>query len=272
MKLVSAAKLKKAQDAIINIAVYDEKLHDIVQNLGLSELEENSLFFQEAEEINNVLIVVVGTNRGLCGPFNSNISKYGIIHALDNYGFQLKSGNVEFLPIGSHVEKQLRMRNLDIFEEANALVNNSNLDLSTEFASKLISLFKENRFQKIDIVYNKFKNAALQILSVEQYLPVPKPNKTEEQSIRPFYIFEPSQKEIVNEIIPKALHMRMHRIILDSTASEHGARMTSMHQATDNASKLIDTLRKSYNNARQSAITNEIIEISAGAEALNGHS
>ncbi len=271
MKLVSASKLKKAQSAIVNFAVYDEKLHKIIQNLSLSEIEVHSDFFKEEEEIKNVLIVVLGANRGLCGPFNSNITKFSIIHALDNYNKLLKLGNVEFLPIGLHVEKELKMRKLDIFEEAHDLVNNSDYERSSEFAEKLMNIFKSRKFHRIDIVYNRFKNAALQLLTTEQYLPVEKPEMEEENLSLPYYIFEPSQDEILNDIIPRSLKMRIHRILLDSTASEHGARMTAMHQATDNATSLMDTLRKNYNNARQSAITNEIIEISAGAEALNGH-
>jgi F-type H+-transporting ATPase subunit gamma len=271
MKLVSAAKLKKAQDAIISIAKYDEKLHDIIKNLNLTDIEEKSEYYCRRQEQKKILIVLVGAGRGLCGPFNSNIAKFGIVHALDNYKIMFNSGNVCFLPIGTQVEKQLRMHNLDIYETAHEMVNNQDFNLLSGFANKLIDLFLNDEFQRIDIVYNKFKNAALQLLSVEHFLPIPKPDIDTEITHKPIYIFEPSEKEILTEIIPMSLCTRLHRIILDSSASEHGARMTAMHQATDNATSLIKELKKNYNNARQSAITNEIIEISAGAEALNKH-
>lgn len=269
MKLVSAAKLKKAQDAIMQIVPYDKKLHEILQNLSMGEINLSSPYFS-TPEIENVLILVVGANRGLCGAFNTNVGKKAIQHAYEKYETLLKGGRVKFLPIGRQVEKYLRIKKLSLYDEANALLENHNYEETSAFASGLMKLFAEGNFQRIDIIYNKFKNAALQELTTEQFLPVQKPGKDEVGDALPDYIFEPGQEEILNSLIPKALRMRVYRILLDSNAAEHGARMTAMHQATDNASDLLLELRKTYNNARQAAITSEILEITAGAEALKG--
>lgn len=269
MKMVSAAKLKKAQDAILQISPYDQKLYEIIQNLSLSEVEFDSSFFS-TPEYNNVLIVVVGANRGLCGGFNSNVSKFAMMHAISNYPFQLKTGNVKFLPVGRQVEKVLKSNKADILSQAHDLLNDHNFIAITSVALQLRDLFIQGKFQRIDIVYNKFKNAAVQELTAEQFLPLSKPEPTIKILTRPDYIFEPSQEEILASLIPQTLKMRFYRVLLDSNAAEQGARMTAMHQATDNATEIIRELQTKYNNARQAAITNEILEITAGAEALKG--
>jgi F-type H+-transporting ATPase subunit gamma len=269
MKMVSAAKLKKAQDAILQITPYDEKLHNILDNLSLGEVNFNSTYFSEPE-IKKVLIVVIGTNRGLCGAFNTNVSKTALIHAIDSYNHQLKSGNVKFISIGRQVEKAIKSKNFDIYEEANDLLNDHDYEAISAFSMKLMKLFTDGEFQRIDLIYNKFKNAAVQELSAEQFLPFKKPQNTVIATTRPDYIFEPSQESILTSLIPQALKMRLYRILLDSNTAEQGARMTAMHQATDNASDLLRDLQTKYNNARQAAITNEILEITSGAEALKG--
>lgn len=269
MKLVSAAKLKKAQDAIMQIIPYDQKLQEILQNLSLGDVNFKSVFFDEPE-IENVLIVVIGANRGLCGGFNTNVVKTAILHALDNYGSQMKAGKVKFLPVGRQVEKGLKSKEVPIFKEGHDLLNDHDYNLVSEKTAQLMSFFKEDKFQRIDLVYNKFKNAAVQELTTEQFIPIKKPQNEEERNTRPDYIFEPTQDEILTSLIPQSLKMSFYRILLDSNAAENGARMTAMHQATDNATEMLKELRTKYNNARQAAITNEILEITAGAEALNG--
>lgn len=268
MKMVSAAKLKKAQDSILQITPYDQKLTEIIQNLSLGEVDFNSTFFSEPE-VENVLIVVVGANRGLCGGFNSNVSKYAIMHAMDNYDFQLKSGKVKFLSVGRQIDKGLKSRSISVYSSEHDLLNEHSYTDISGVAVKLMDIFESGEFQRIDIVYNKFKNAAVQELTAEQFLPIEKPEE-DSTATRPDYIFEPSQEEILTSLIPQSLKMRFYRILLDSNAAEHGARMTAMHQATDNASDLLKELQTKYNNARQASITNEILEIVAGAEALNG--
>jgi len=269
MKMVSAAKLKKAQDAILQISPYDQKLFDIIQNLSLRDIEFDSNFFS-LPEYNDVLIVVVGANRGLCGGFNSNVSKFAMMHAINNYQLQLKTGNVKFMPVGRQVEKVLKSNKADIYSQEHDLLNNHNFNAITGVALQLMDLYIRGKFQRIDIVYNKFKNAAVQELTAEQFLPLSKPDQSLKVLNRPDYIFEPSQEEILALLIPQTLKMRFYRILLDSNAAEQGARMTAMHQATDNATEIIRDLQTKYNNARQAAITNEILEITAGAEALKG--
>lgn len=269
MKMVSAAKLKKAQDAILQIAPYDQKLHEILQNLSLGDVNFKSVYFSEPE-VENVLIVVVGSNRGLCGGFNSNVSKFAILHAMENYKSQLESGNVKFLTVGRQVEKGLKSRGLKSDITEHDLLNEHSFEEITSVTEALMELFKNEKFQRIDIVYNKFRNAAVQDLTAEQFLPIAKPESDEFSNSRPDYIFEPTQEEILTSLIPQTLKMRFYRILLDSNAAEQGARMTAMHQATDNATDLLKELQTKYNNARQAAITNEILEITAGAEALNG--
>ncbi|MFA9389413.1 MAG: ATP synthase F1 subunit gamma [Prolixibacteraceae bacterium] len=269
MKMVSAAKLKKAQDAILQITPYDHKLHEILQNLSLGEVEFDSIYFEEPV-ISDVLIVVVGSNRGLCGGFNSNVSKFGIIHVLENYQDQLNLGKVKFLSVGRQVEKNLKTKNVPSYPPEHDLLNDHNFNDISTAVLKIMDLFHSGKFQRIDIVYNKFKNAAVQELTAEQFLPIPKPHASLKEVTRPDYIYEPSQEEILNSLIPQMLKMRFYRILLDSNAAEHGARMTAMHQATDNATDMLKELKTNYNNARQAAITNEILEITAGAEALKG--
>lgn len=269
MKMVSAAKLKKAQDAILQISPYDKKLHEILQNLSLGEVEFDSVFFNEPE-VENVLIIVVGANRGLCGGFNSNVSKFAILHAMENYDHQLKSGNVSFISVGRQVEKGLKSRNVENYACLHDLINEHSYDAIADETVRLMELFRKGKFQRIDLVYNKFKNAAVQELTAEQLLPIEKPEEEPSGTTRPDYLFEPTQEEILTSLIPQTLKMRFYRVLLDSNAAEHGARMTAMHQATDNASDMLKELQTNYNNARQAAITNEILEITAGAEALKG--
>jgi F-type H+-transporting ATPase subunit gamma len=269
MKMVSAAKLKKAQDAILQIAPYDHKLHEIVQNLSLGDVEFNSVFFSEPE-VKDVLLVVIGANRGLCGGFNANVARFSAMHIRQTHGKQFNDGKVQVISVGRQAEKALRSNHINCLANQHDLLNDHNFTDIAAFAGHMMKLFSEGTFQRIDIVYNKFKNAAVQELTAEQFLPVPKPENLLEVGTRPDYIFEPSQDEILTSVVPRMLKMRLYRILLDSNAAEQGARMTAMHQATDNATDIIRDLQTKYNNARQAAITNEILEITAGAEALKG--
>lgn len=260
MKMVSAAKLKKAQDAITAMRPYSNKLTEILQSLSSSMDSDNK--FSQNREVKKVLIVSITSNRGLCGGFNSNILKKSTELANTTY----KDNDVSFVAIGKKgndfLQKSFNVdsNHIDIFDN----LNMSNVSL---IAESLMSKFVNEEFDKIDIIYNKFKNAATQIVVNEQFLPISKNEDTSNNNLD--YVFEPSKSEIIEELIPKSLKNQLFKAIRDSWASEHGARMTAMHKATDNATELRDELKLVYNQARQAAITNEILEIVGGAEALN---
>tara|TARA_B110000908_G_scaffold84041_1_gene100470 strand:- start:1151 stop:2005 length:855 start_codon:yes stop_codon:yes gene_type:complete len=260
MKMVSAAKLKKAQDAITAMRPYSNKLTEILQSLSSSMDSDNK--FSQNREVKKVLIVSITSNRGLCGGFNSNILKKSAELANSTY----KDNDVSFVAIGKKgndfLQKSFNVDSnyIDIFDK----LNMANVSL---IAESLMSKFVNEEFDKIDIIYNKFKNAATQIVVNEQFLPISQNEDTSNNNLD--YVFEPSKTEIIEELIPKSLKNQLFKAIRDSWASEHGARMTAMHKATDNATELRDDLKLVYNQARQAAITNEILEIVGGAEALN---
>jgi F-type H+-transporting ATPase subunit gamma len=262
MKMVSAAKLKKAQDAITAMRPYANKLTELLQSLSATLDADSGSKFADQREVNKVLIVAITSNRGLCGAFNSNIIKQS--NNLINNVYAGKQ--VDVLAIGK--------KGNDILSKTNTIIENRSdvfdaltFDNVAEIAEKLMSLFVDGSYDKIEIVYNKFKNAATQIIMTEQFLPIVPMESSE--NVQLDYIFEPSKLEIVEELIPKSLKTQLYKGIRDSFASEHGARMTAMHKATDNAGELRDSLTLTYNKARQAAITNEILEIVGGAEALN---
>ena len=262
MKMVSAAKLKKAQDAITAMRPYANKLTELLQSLSATLDADSGSKFANQRDVNNVLVVAITSNRGLCGAFNSNIIKESYQLANEVYANQ----EVSFVAIGKKAN--------DAFsKQYNVVSNNSNVfdDLTfenvAEVAEMLMQKFVNGECDKIELVYNKFKNAATQIVITEQFLPiVPVEGET---NANVDYLFEPSKVEIVEQLIPKSLKTQLYKSVRDSFASEHGARMTAMHKATDNATELRDQLKLTYNKARQAAITNEILEIVGGAEALN---
>lgn len=268
MKMVSAAKLKRAQDAITQMRPYAEKLQDILGNLtGSLNISENAYAEVRAEE--RVLVIALTSNRGLCGGFNNNVIK-----RVNNLVYTEMAGkNPSVITLGKKVKDTFRKTPLYYINDTIAPVEDIFTNLSFEnvsiIAQDAMDRFKNKEFDKVVIVYNKFKNAATQEVVVEQMLPII-PNVTEDNSSDVEYIFEPSKKEIVDELIPKSLKIQLYKAVLDSNAAEHGARMTAMHKATDNAKELQRSLKLSYNKARQAAITNEILEIVGGAEALNG--
>ncbi|MBU2938089.1 ATP synthase F1 subunit gamma [Lacinutrix sp. C3R15] len=262
MKMVSAAKLKKAQDAITAMRPYADKLTELLQSLSATLDADSGSKFAEEREVNNVLIVSITSNRGLCGAFNSNIIKQ-----TQNLISNVHAGKkVSVLAIGKKANDAFSKKGIVIDNKSN-IFDDLTFDNVSEIAEMLMDTFVAGEYDKIEIVYNKFKNAATQIVMTEQFLPiVPVSGEAVNNAD---YIFEPSKLEIVEQLIPKSLKTQLYKGIRDSFASEHGARMTAMHKATDNATELRDQLKLTYNKARQAAITNEILEIVGGAEALN---
>ena len=263
MKMVSAAKLKKAQDAITAMRPYADKLTELLQSLSTTLDENSGSKFSEQREVKNVLIVSITSNRGLCGAFNSNILKRSTALAEQ---YKAKGQNVSFITVGKKAD-DLLSRTYPIISNESKIFDDLTFDNVAVIAEALMEKFVTGEFDKIEVIYNKFKNAATQIVMTEQFLPiVPVENDSD---VALDYIFEPSKEQIVEELIPKSLKTQLYKGIRDSFASEHGARMTAMHKATDNATELRDQLKLTYNKARQAAITNEILEIVGGAEALN---
>jgi F-type H+-transporting ATPase subunit gamma len=261
MKMVSAAKLKKAQDAITAMRPYADKLTELLQNLSATLDADSGSKFSDQREVKNVLIVAITSNRGLCGAFNSNIIKQAS-HLATNY----TDKNVAIVAIGKKANDALS-KEYEILANESTVFDDLTFDNVAQIAELLMKKFEEGSVDKIELVYNRFKNAATQIVTTEQFLPIV--SGTEDVNPNQDYIFEPSKAEIVETLIPKSLKTQLFKAIRDSFASEHGARMTAMHKATDNATELRDQLKLTYNKARQAAITNEILEIVGGAEALN---
>jgi F-type H+-transporting ATPase subunit gamma len=261
MKMVSAAKLKKAQDAITAMRPYADKLTELLQNLSATLDADSGSKYSEQREIKNVLLVAITSNRGLCGAFNSNIIKQANIVA-ERY-----DANVSVVAIGKKANDALS-KNFEVISNQSAVYDDLTFDNVAEIAEMLMEKFESKAVDKIEIIYNKFKNAATQEIMTEQFLPIEPLEGDTNTNLD--YIFEPSKEEIVETLIPKSLKTQLFKAIRDSFASEHGARMTAMHKATDNATELRDQLKLTYNKARQAAITNEILEIVGGAEALNG--
>lgn len=262
MKMVSAAKLKKAQDAITAMRPYSSKLTELLQNLSATLDADAGGAYSVQREVSKVLLVVVTSNRGLCGGFNSSIIKETIKNIEENYA----GLSVDLLTIGKK-GNDILAKSYNVVENNNEVYDELTFDNVAGIAQHLMDMYVEGTYDKIELIYNRFKNAATQIPQVEQFLPI----KPVEGDANPNadYIFEPSKEEIVLELIPKSLKTQLYKAVRDSFAAEHGARMTAMHKATDNAKELRDELLLTYNKARQAAITNEILEIVGGAEALN---
>ena len=268
MKMVSAAKLKKAQDAITAMRPYSEKLTELLQNLSDTLDADTGSKYSDQREANKILVVAVTSNRGLAGAFNTNIIKEARNLAANTYAGK----QVDFMTLGKKGNDILKKTGT-IFENNNSIFDDLSYDSTAEIGDKLMQLFSQGKYDRIILVYNHFKNAATQIVMTEQFLPILPPKPLEGQAAKKgetFYIFEPSKEEIVEALIPKSLKTQLFKALRDSVASEHGARMTAMHKATDNATELRDSLKLQYNKARQAAITNEILEIVGGANALAG--
>ena len=264
MKMVSAAKLKKAQDAITAMRPYSEKLTELLQNLTATLDSDSGSSFAQQREVNTVLVVAITSNRGLAGAFNTNIIKASKALKEETYSGK----QVDFITIGKK-GNDIISKDSNVIEFNAAIFDDLNFKASSAIAEMLMEKFEQGAYDKIVLVYNHFKNAATQIVMKEQFLPILPPAQTQVTNTAD-YIFEPTKPEIVEGLIPKSLKTQLFKAIRDSVASEHGARMTAMHKATDNATEMRDALKLQYNKARQAAITNEILEIVGGAEALAG--
>jgi F-type H+-transporting ATPase subunit gamma len=269
MKMVSAAKLRRAQDAITMMRPYASKLRDIMENIsGTLDSGAGGQFAAE-RPLNHVLIIAVSSNRGLCGAFNANINRTVNRLLRENYAALAKAGKVKVLCIGKKSSDYFSKQKDQYAGNHNEVYADLRFDVVAEVAKEVMERFAAGEFDKVEVVYNHFRNAAVQNVMVEQMLPLTPAKKSENKNIND-YIFEPGKEQLVLDLIPKAVKVHLYKAVLDSNASEHGARMTSMSKATDNAGELLKDLRLSYNKARQAAITGEILEIVAGAEALNG--
>ena len=268
MKMVSAAKLKRAQDAIVQMRPYAVKLKEILTNLSATlDLSENA--FSEDREGGKTLVVGITSNRGLCGGFNNNIVKHITIRLLLSLTTPLMFMFCVWVKRLEMYKRSDRFFTNDFLTEREDVYADLNFENVSEIANELMELYKTGEFNRIYLVYNRFVNAATQKVEMEQFLPIQAPDSSEDSTSSGDYIFEPSKEEIIEDLIPKSLKVQLFKALLDSNAAEHGARMTAMHKATDNASELQKELKLSYNKARQAAITNEILEIVGGAEALN---
>jgi len=262
MKMVSAAKLKKAQDAITAMRPYSSKLTELLQSLSATLDSDAGGAYSKQREVSKALIVTITSNRGLCGGFNSSVIKETIRTIEEKY----QGAEVDLLTIGKK-GNDILSKTYNVIDNRNDVFDDLTFENVAGVAQKIMDLYVDGTYDKIEIVYNRFKNAATQIIQVEQFLPI-KPVEGDVNTNMD-YIFEPSKEEIVEELIPKSLKTQLFKAVRDSFAAEHGARMTAMHKATDNAKELRDELLLTYNKARQAAITNEILEIVGGAEALN---
>jgi len=268
MKMVSAAKLRRAQEAIIRIRPYAEKLDELLGNLSesLVALEENPYVIDRG--FNRILLVPINSNRGLCGAFNANVNKRVLQLIREEFKAQNDSRNLDILTIGKNTFDFFRRRDYEV-KNHSSVYDQLSFDAAAPIAQDIMNAFSKGQYDKVYLIYNEFKNAATQLLKVEQFLPItkvePEVNKNPTD-----YLYEPSKEEIINELIPNSLKIKFYKALLDSFASEHGARMTSMHKATDNATDLLRSLNLQYNKARQASITGEILEIVSGAEAMNG--
>jgi F-type H+-transporting ATPase subunit gamma len=272
MKMVSAAKLKRATNAIVQLRPYATKLKEMLANLSASIEDGASPYLQEREPV-RVLVVVVSSNRGLAGAFNTNAIKTANNLIAEKYTEQLNAGNVSIVAIGRKAQDYYLRRKYNVIGDNNEVYTDLNFINVSKITEAVMQGFVNGDYDRVELVYNHFRNAAMQVLVSEQLLPVPKAETDEKKDTsadQTDYILEPSQKAIVEQLIPKNIKIQLYRAVLDSNASEHGARMTAMDKATDNAGDLLKALKLSYNQARQAAITTELTEIVSGAAALNG--
>lgn len=273
MKMVAAAKLKRAQDKITQMRPYSQKLTGLLQNVSAGMDDNADNVYGQEREVNNVLLVVISSDRGLCGAFNNNVFKATVNLIKEKYSYEEKHDGVHILPLGKKSFEFFSKRNYQVIEDYYGIFGELSFEKAKTAAEYVMKTFVDGGYDKVELVYNEFKNVATQILQVEQFLPVQQIEvKEEEESTSSFttqeYIYQPSMEYVVEELIPKSLKIQFYKAILESNASEHGARMTAMDQATDNAGEMLKALKLAYNRTRQAAITKEILEIVGGAEAL----
>ncbi len=273
MKMVSAAKLRKTQDAIIRLRPYVNKLQEIMTEVTSTIKDDVELSYIKPRPLDKILIVLITSNRGLCGAFNSNLIRQLQQYIADNYADAYQKGNVHLYCIGKKGYDYLKNKPYKIIHHETEVIENVTYEKAVTLANTLIELFEKEQYGRIEFYYNRFKNAAVQLITNEIFLPVApatEQKKQEEQHYLKNYLFEPDETEILTEILPVSLRSQVYKILLDSVTAEHGARMTAMHKATDNATEMLHELRLNYNKARQAAITKEILEIVSGANALKG--
>jgi F-type H+-transporting ATPase subunit gamma len=271
MKMVSAAKLRRAQDAIVQMRPYAGKLNSLLESLSASLENDADNLYSKQREVKRVLLIPVTSNRGLCGAFNNNVIKRTNFLARETY----KNCEVSVLCVGKKGDEFFKKTRYNIVgsdlpRNLNEIFNHLSFEHAEPVAEMVLQAFANAQFDKVVLIYNQFKNAAVQVLAEEQLLPVMPLQNDKGTAASTDYIFEPGKAEIVHQLIPKSLKIKFYKALLDSHASEHGARMTAMHKATDNAGAMIKDLKLTYNKARQASITNEILEIVGGAEALKG--
>lgn len=271
MKMVSAAKLRRAQDRAMKIRPYAEKLNAILHNISESLTEATDNIYAEERALKRVLIVVVTSDRGLAGAFNANIVKTANALVEQRYQQLFNQGNVDFLAIGKKGGEALTKKGLNVMSDFQALFMELSFDTARKASEYVMNAYLEGKYDRVEVIYNEFKNVATQIIRTEQFLPIKQTTVASFNLSHPEvdYIFEPSKEEIVKELIPKSLKIQFYKYLLESNASEHGARMTAMDKATENAKEMLKALKLTYNRSRQAAITKEILEIVGGAEALN---
>lgn len=272
MKMVAAAKLRKAQDAIVQLRPYADKLNEIQAGLSaaLRETEIENIFAERKKGSGKVLLVVVTSNKGLCGAFNANVLRETRRIMSEKYGDIARRGDLALITVGKKANDSFRKLKCNIISDHSDIYSKLTFERVSVLADRLMQLYVAKEYDTIEIVYNQFRNAAIQNLTDEVYLPVTMDVSGGTAAAPADYIYEPDQVSIVSELIPKTLRIKLYRALLDSFAAEHGARMTAMHQATDNATDLIRELTLQYNKARQASITNQLLEVVSGAEALNG--
>ena len=265
MKMVAAAKLRKAQDKIMQMRPYAQKLGEVLENVSNGLESGQNVFTSERNE--KVLLVAITSDRGLCGPFNANVFKTVVELINTKYEAQYRAGDLQVLTIGKKSTEYFKKRKYDVIDNFTEIFSHLSFDKVRAAAEFVMNGYREEKFDKVELVYNEFKNIATQILKTEQFLPLQEANQ-EETNLHNDFIYQPNQQVLVEELIPKSLKVQFYKAILESNASEHGARMTAMNKATENADEILKELKLTYNQTRQAAITKEILEIVAGAEAL----
>ena len=271
MKMVSAAKLRKAQDKIVRLRPYANKLHELLVDLSLSLADsEIENVYGRVSAPEKVLLVVITSNRGLCGAFNTNVINETRRIISEKYPDQFRKGNLKILPIGKKGFDYFRRKKANMLPDLNKLFNDLTFENVSTTAENVMASFESLEFDRVELIYNQFKNAAVQNLTNEVFLPVETVPAANIKAPPVDYIYEPDKEEIIKELIPKSLKIQFYKAVLDSFVAEHGARMTAMHKATDNATSMIRDMTLQYNKARQAAITNQILEVVSGAEALRG--
>lgn len=266
MKMVAAAKLRRAQDSIMQMRPYAQKLGEVLENVSAG-LESGQSDFSTSRDEDSILIIAISSDRGLCGPFNSNVFKTAVELIHTKYESQLKSGDLHILPIGKKSLEFFTKRNYNVISEYSDMFTNLSFEKARVAADFVLKEFADEKFDKVELVYNEFKNIATQVLKTEQFLPLEESGE-QDSNLHNDFIFQPNQEVLVEELIPKSLKVQLYKAILESNAAEHGARMTAMDKATENADELLKDLKLKYNQTRQAAITKEILEIVSGAEAL----